>query len=313
MTTAMSTPTSARDDLSTAPPPPAKKRTWPVLATFLAPGLFFYVLFLIIPLLGTIFLSLTNWSGFSFSDIKFAGLSNFKNLATDPIFRGALWHTLVFVVIAAVLKTVASLIVALALNLRIRLGGFFRVVFVMPTVISAVVIGVVFSLALSPSLGLINPFLRSIGLGSLTGEWLGSSTRALPILILLDVWQNFGIYMLIYISKLLSIPEDIGEAARVDGASRWQETWQITIPLLRSTTGVVLLLASIDSLKVFSTVYIMTRGGPDHATEVLSTYGYSEAFGQNQVGYGSAILVVLLVIALIFALLWFKLFRSRQD
>ncbi len=313
MTAAMSKPTAAPDDLPTAAPPPARKRTWPVLAAFLAPGMLFYVLFLIIPLLGTVFLSLTNWSGISFSDIHFTGFSNFKNLASDPIFRGALWHTLVFVVIAAVLKTITSLIAALALNLRIRFGSFFRVVFVMPTVISAVVIGVVFSLALSPSLGLINPFLRSIGLGSLTGEWLGSSTRALPILILLDVWQNFGIYMLIYISKLLSIPDDLGEAARVDGASKWQETWRITIPLLRSTTGVVLLLASIDSLKVFSTVYIMTRGGPDHATEVLSTYGYSEAFGQNQVGYGSAVLVVLLVIAMLFALLWFKVFRSRQD
>lgn len=313
MTTAMAEPAMAEHVERPPKGIRGQGRQWHLLLAFVAPGMAFYLLFLIVPLLGTIFLSFTDWSGISFADIHVVGVSNYRALAQDPIFRSALVHTLVFVVFAALLKTLVALVAALALNMRIRFSNVFRMVYVMPTVISAVVIGAVFSLALSPSLGLVNPLLTSIGLDRFTGEWLGSSTRAMPILILLDVWQNFGIYMLIYISKLLSIPEDLGEAARVDGATRWQETRRITIPLLRSTTGVVLLLACIDSLKVFTTVYIMTRGGPNHATEVLSTYAYSEAFEQNRVGFGSAMLVILLVIALMFAVVWFKLFKSKED
>jgi raffinose/stachyose/melibiose transport system permease protein len=313
MTTAVAEQTSAPSAAGKQPPAGRKWRQRLALTSFLGPGLLFYLMFMIIPLLGTIFLSFTNWSGVSFSDIHLTGVSNYKALAHDPVFREALVHTLVFVIVAAALKTTVALVAALALNLRLRLSGTFRMIFVMPTVISAVVIGAVFTLALSPSLGAVNPALSDIGLGRFTGDWLGSTSRALPVVIVLDVWQNFGIYMLIYISRLLAIPEDLGEAARIDGASRWQETWRITIPLLRSTTGVVLLLACIDSLKVFTTVYIMTRGGPNHATEVLSTWAYSEAFNQDEVGYGSAILVVLLAIAFAFALIWFKLFRKSED
>jgi raffinose/stachyose/melibiose transport system permease protein len=295
--------------------PPVRRRRsgfW-ALVPFLGPALGFYIMFLIIPLLGTVFLSLTDWSGFSFSQIHFVGASNYTALAHDPVFKTALWHTLAFVAVAVVLKTVGSLAAALALNERLPLSTWFRAVYVMPTVISMVVIGVVFNLALSPTLGLINPFLSHIGLGRFAGVWLGDPHKALPILILLDVWQNFGIYMLIFIARLVAIPDDLSEAARVDGATRWQEISRVTIPLLRSTTGTVMLLAGIDSLKVFTTVYVMTRGGPDHATEVLSTWGYSQAFSQNDVGYGSAIMVVLLAIAFVFAFVWLRLFRTRGE
>jgi len=287
-----------------------RRRKWPALIPFLGPALGFYLMFLIIPLAGTIFLSLTDWNGFDFGKIDFVGVTNYTALAHDPVFKSALWHTLIFVAVAVVLKTVGALAASLAINERLPLATLFRGVYVMPTVISMVVIGVVFNLALSPTLGLINPFLDAIGLGHYAGTWLGDPNKALPIIILLDVWQNFGIYMLIYISALVAIPEDLGEAARVDGASRWQEIRRVTIPMLRSTTGIVMLLAGIDSLKVFTTVYVMTRGGPDHATEVLSTWGYDQAFTQNDVGYGSAIMVVLLAIAFVFAFVWLRFFRK---
>jgi raffinose/stachyose/melibiose transport system permease protein len=293
--------------------PRKRRRDYWALVPFLGPALGFYIMFLIIPLLGTVFLSLTDWNGFDFGAIHFVGASNYTELAHDPVFVRALWHTLAFVAVAVVLKTAGSLAAALALNERLPLSTWFRAVYVMPTVISMVVIGVVFNLALSPTLGLINPFLEAIGLGGFAGDWLGDPNKALPIIILLDVWQNFGIYMLIYISRLVAIPDDLSEAARVDGASRWQEIRRVTIPLLRSTTGTVMLLAGIDSLKVFTTVYVMTRGGPDHATEVLSTWGYSQAFTQNDVGYGSAIMVVLLAIAFVFAFVWLRIFRNRGE
>jgi raffinose/stachyose/melibiose transport system permease protein len=293
-------------------PRKSRRGHW-ALVPFLGPALGFYIMFLIIPLIGTLFLSLTDWNGFSFGQIDFVGVKNYTALAHDPVFRQALWHTLVFVAVAVVLKTVGSLAAALALNERLPLNTWFRAVYVMPTVISMVVIGVVFNLALSPTLGLINPFLNAIGLGHFAGDWLGDPHKALPILILLDVWQNFGIYMLIYVARLVALPDDLSEAARVDGATRWQEIRRITIPLLRTTTGTVMLLAGIDSLKVFTTVYVMTRGGPDHATEVLSTWGYSQAFSQDDVGSGSAIMVVLLVIAFVFAFIWLRLFRNRGE
>jgi ABC-type sugar transport system permease subunit len=271
-------------------------------------------MFLIIPLIGTIFLSLTDWNGFDFAQIHFVGATNYTALAHDPVFVSALLHTLIFVAVAMVLKTVGSLAAALALNERLPLSTMFRAIYVMPTVISMVVIGVVFDLALSPTLGLLNPLLKAIGLGHATnGLWLDDPHKVLPILILVDVWQNFGIYMLIYISALVAIPDELGEAARVDGASRWQEIRRVTIPMLRSTTGIVMLLSGIDSLKVFATVYVMTRGGPNHASEVLSTWGYSQAFTEDNVGYGSAIMVVLLAIAFVFAFIWLRLFRSKAE
>jgi ABC-type sugar transport system permease subunit len=233
-------------------------------------------------------------------------------MARDHVFVQSLLHNLTFLVGAVVLKVLVALVVALMLDRRLRFGGFFQGVFVMPAVLSLVVVGVVFGLALSPSIGIINPFLEAIGLGRFAGTWLGDQHKVLPILILVDVWTAFGLYMLLFVARLAAIPRELRDAAAVDGANLWQEIRLVVIPLLKATTVMIALLAMIDSLKVFATIYTMTRGGPNHASEVLSTWGYFQAFTANQVGYGSAILLVLLVITMALAYIQVTRF-SRED
>jgi raffinose/stachyose/melibiose transport system permease protein len=286
---------------------------WLLAIPFLAPALVFYAIFLLVPLLGTLLLSVTDWSGFNITDIEFVGLDNFRTLGNDEVFWLSLRHNLTFLVGSVFLKTSVAMVLALALDLHLPFSNFFRGVYLMPTVISLVVVGIVFSLVLSPSLGLINPFLTAIGLERFAGTWLGSPQMALPIVIAIDVWHGFGLYMFLFISRLMAIPQDLHDAAFVDGANGWQDIVHITLPLMKSMVAMVVLLASIESLKLFSIVYVMTKGGPNHATEVLSTWAYFQAFTANKVGYGSAILVVLLVITFILAYIQVTRFQGQDD
>jgi raffinose/stachyose/melibiose transport system permease protein len=286
---------------------------WLLAIPFLAPALIFYAIFLLVPLLGTLLLSLTNWSGFNIADIEFVGLDNFRALGSDEVFWESLRHNVTFLFGSVILKTTVALFLALALDQHLPFSSFFRGVYLMPTVISLVVVGIVFGLVLSPSLGLINPFLTAIGLERLAGTWLGNPRMALPIMVAIDVWHGFGLYMFLFISRLMAIPQDLHDAAFVDGASGWQDIVHITLPLLKSMVAMVVLLASIESLKLFSIVYVMTKGGPNHATEVLSTWAYFQAFTANKVGYGSAILVMLLVITFILAYIQVTRFQGQDD
>ncbi len=288
-------------------------RHWLLALPFLAPALIFYVLFQMVPLLGTLALSVTEWNGFNFADIRFVGADNFRAMGDDPVFWQSLRHNLTFLGGSVVLKTFVALLVALALDQRLPFSHLFRGVYLMPTVISLVVVGVVFTLLFSPSLGLVNPFLESIGLGRFAGAWLGDPKLALPILIVIDTWHGFGLYMFLFISRLIAIPQDLHEAAFVDGANAWQDILHVTLPLMKSMVAMVVLLAAIEALKMFSLVYVMTKGGPNHATEVLSTWAYFQAFTANKIGYGSAILVVLLVITFVLAYVQVTRFQFAED
>lgn len=279
----------------------------------IAPGYFFFLAFLLIPLALTVLLSFTDWNGYSYDNIRFNGVDNYVRLAGDSVFLEALVHNVWFLVGSVVLRTLLALGLALALRRAFPLSGFFQGVFLIPTTLSLVVVGLVLKFLLDPNNGLINPLLESIGLGFLAGAWLADPSRALPILILLDVWVGFGIYLFIFLSSMSTLPADVFEAAKVDGAKRWQETWFVTLPMLSDTIKLVVLLAAIDSLKVFATIYVTTGGGPNHATEVLSTWAFFQAFSGNQVGYGSAILVVLLLITLVLTYFYVRQNRADRD
>lgn len=288
-------------------------RHWLLALPFLLPALVFYVVFLLVPLLGTLALSLTEWTGFNFADIRFVGSDNFRAMGQDPVFWQSLRHNVGFLGGSVVLKTVVALLLALALDQRLPFSNLFRGVYLMPAVISLVVVGVVFTLLFSPSLGLVNPFLTAIGLGRFAGAWLGDPALALPILIVIDAWHGFGLYMFLFISRLIAIPQDLHDAAFVDGANGWQDIRDVTLPLMKSMVAMVVLLAAIESLKMFSLVYVMTKGGPSHATEVLSTWAYFQAFTANKIGYGSAILVVLLIITFVLAYIQVTRFQFADE
>lgn len=290
-----------------------RPREWLLVIPFLAPALIFYALFLMVPLVGTVALSFTEWSGFNVSSIEWAGVGNFKELRDDGIFWRSLQHNLQFLLGSVVLKTTVALVVALALDQNLPFSNFLRGVYLMPTVISLVVVGIVFTLVFSPSLGLINPLLENIGLGQFAGAWLGDPSAVLPLIIAIDGWHGFGLYMFLFISRLIAIPQDLHDASFVDGANGLQNILHITLPLMKSMISMVVLLAAIESLKMFSIVYVMTRGGPNHASEVLSTWAYFQAFTANKVGYGSAILVVLLIITFIMAYIQVTRFQPKDD
>ncbi|GAA3555650.1 sugar ABC transporter permease [Microlunatus spumicola] len=288
-----------------------RERQAPKAFLTIVPGYFFFVAFLLVPLALTIVLSFTDWNGYSYDDISFNGVQNYLDLAKDPVFVQALVHNVAFLAGSVVLKTGLALALALAFRKAFPLSGLFQGIFLVPSTLSLVVVGIVLKFVFDPNNGLVNPMLDAVGLGALAGPWLADTSRALPLLVLLDVWVGFGLYLFIFIAGMASLPGDVFEAAKVDGAGWWKETGFVTIPMLADTIKLVLLLAAIDGLKVFATIYVSTGGGPNHGTEVLSTWAFFQAFSGNQVGYGSAILVVLLVITLVLAFFYVR--QGRAD
>jgi len=279
---------------------------------FVLPALFFYTVFLALPILGTVLISLLNWSGISLNDIQWAGLANYGALAQDHIFWQALRHNLIFILTGASAIVVVGLFLAVLLENGLPGSNFFRGAFFIPTVMSMVVVGIVFMLILSPELGLINPMLRRVGLDSWTRAWLGDPRTALGTIVAADVWKNFGFAMFLFVAGLKNIDSELYEAASIDGSNAWQSFWRITMPVLWPVTTLVIVLISINTLKLFDLVYVMTHGGPNHASEVLTTWMYFQGFMFNNMGYGSAIAVVLLTVTFVLTLVQFRVL-SRED
>lgn len=281
-------------------------------AGFIFPAYFFYAGFLLLPLVLTILLSFTSWNGIGYDTIRPSGIQNYLKLADDPVFLQALLHNGIFLATTVILKVVLAFALALALRRAFPGAGFFRAVFVIPSILSLIVVSLLLKFLADPNNGLINPLLKSVGLGALAGSWLSDPTRALGLLIGLDVWLGFGLFLFVFLAGMSALPGEVSEAAKVDGAKPWQETWFVTIPLLAPTFRLVVLLGAIESLKVFATVYVATGGGPDHGTEVLASWAFFQAFTGNQVGYGSAIMSVLLVATLILAVFYVRANQKGQ-
>lgn len=275
------------------------------------PAMVFYVGFLALPTLGTIASSLFSWSGNTFNELHWVGVHNYSELANDSVFREALVHNLIFIGVGATLIVGIGLGIAVLLEQGFRGSSFFRAAFFVPTVLSLVVVSLVFSLILSPDLGLINPFLESIGLGGLTHAWLGDPQTALGSVIAVEVWRDFGFAMLIFIAGLRSLDTELFAAARTDGAGALQLLRKITVPMLKPVVITVAVLITIGLLKLFDIVYLMTNGGPNHKSEVLSTWMYTEAFTYKHFGYGAAIAVVLLLMTVVVGIVQLRV--SRDD
>ncbi len=280
---------------------------------FVLPIVGFFVAFVGWPICRSVYLSMTSWSGFG--PVAFTGLHNYSRLASDPVFRKALVITLVFTAVTTVLQTVLPLLVAVLINAGWRRSGvFFRTVLFIPGVVSLVVTGVLWQLIYDPNLGTLNRLLADIGLSSWQQQWLGDPHLVVPALLVVSLWQSLGLYMLIFFAGLQGIDPTLYEAARVDGANSWQRLRNVTVPMLRRITGVVVALNLINGFKTFDLVWVMTKGGPDHHSEVLGTYLYSLAFGTlsgsvPQVGYATAISIVVMAGCMIAVIVQFALNR----
>ncbi|MEV6032243.1 sugar ABC transporter permease [Nonomuraea sp. NPDC052116] len=293
-----------------APAPAARRRgRWVTIALFLLPALVLFLLLVVAPILVAFYASLFRWNGFGGLPTNFIGLDNFTRLLGTEIFGQDLWHLLVLVLLSVCVQLPFSLAIAMLLNQRIRGRALYRVVFFAPYVLSEVITGVLFSMILSPESGMANQVLSVFGLDS---EWLADPDTVMPSLFLVMTWKYFGFHMMIYLAGRQAIPNELIEAAQIDGATSWKTFRHITLPLLGPTIRISVFLSVIYTIQLFDLVWILTQGGPSHSSETMAVTMMDWGFKRSQVGYASAISVVMFALSLVFALVYQR-FVLRRD
>lgn len=249
----------------------------------------------LLPIVVSFFLSFTDWDALGAPNL--VGLRNFVQLAHDPTFYRALWNTIYYTVVSVPLGMLLSLALAMALNRAIPGVGFYRTLVLIPVISSTVATALLWGLMLDPYIGLANHLLRLVGLPA--SGWLTDTKMAMPAIILMSVWKGLGYNMVLFLAGLQGIPPELREAARIDGAGRWKEFVNITLPMLSPTTFFVLVISVISSFQVFDQTWVLTKGGPQEATITLVYYVYQTGFQQLRMGYASAIAYVLFFMTLI--------------
>ncbi|MDL5610793.1 carbohydrate ABC transporter permease [Bacillus halotolerans] len=280
---------------------------------FLLPALVF-LLFVYIPIFENVFLSLFQWSSFS-PEKTFIGLKNYAELFRDPVFYQALTNNVLYAVISIVCQVFGGLILAAVLEDKLvrKWSPFFRTVFFLPVVISMTVIALLFDFIYNPETGLLNQLLQAIGLDQLTRAWLGEDSTAMLSVIFVSQWQSVGYIAMLYIVSIQKIPDELYEAARLDGAGKIQQFFHITIPQTKEMSFVAVVMTLTGAFTVFNEPYILTGGGPGNASEVLSTFLYKSAFTKDMMGYASAIATVVLLITLALSLMQMKFFKTGKE
>ena len=254
-----------------------------------------YSLFMVLPGLMGFYLSFTNWNRYS-SEINFVGLQNFALIFSKQNYWHSITNTIIFTLVTIALKTGVALLLALLLTKGLkRFFNFHRVIIYLPAIIPMIVVGIVFRSILHPTTGVLNEFLRVVGLDFLAQRWLTNPDIALYSVILVDTWKGVGFIMVILIAGLQVIPTEYYEAAQIDGANGWDEFWKITLPLLMPTLTVITVLNLLYGLKVFDVVWVLTNGGPGYATETVYTMVFKE-FSKGRYGVSTALSTLLFVI-----------------
>ena len=265
---------------------------------FVVPALALIALFFLVPVAASFVLSLTDFDIYAVANtanLRLVGLHNYNALLHDPLFWVALRNTAYFVAVAGPLSVVASLIAALLVTpAAVRGKSLFRTLFFLPVVTSLVAVAVVWRYLYHPRFGLLNYALALLGLSPL--DWLGDPHLAMPAIIVMSVWKNFGFNMIIFMAGLQSIPERLYEAASIDGASRWRQFWLVTVPMLMPTFVFVGVMTVIGNFQLFAEPYVMTQGGPAHSTLSIVLYMYEEGFRWWSLGYAAALAFVLFAI-----------------
>jgi multiple sugar transport system permease protein len=239
-------------------------------------------------------------------------LANFQRLFTDNFFLSAMEHTLVYATSALVCEFLLGLGLALLMNSQIRGRTFFRAALLVPMMLPAVVVGVVWRLMLNPNFGAINGTLKGLGFDTEPLTWTASPRLALLSVILVDVWQWTPFMFLVLLAGLQAIPQEPYEAAKIDGSSRWQTFRYVTLPLLKPAILIALLLRTMDLLRVFDQIFILTEGGPGFATETISLYIYRTAFRFSDFGYAAAMSFVLLAITNVISVIYIRFLQTRD-
>ena len=266
---------------------------------FILPAVLGTLIFIVIPVFFSFSLSFVDWD--LLSPMKFVGLSNFKDVLTDSTFVQVLINTFVFAIASSVFAVIIPLVLACILNTKIRGSNFYKTAYFLPFITPMIVIAIVWQWVFDPNIGLFNQILHT------HIKWLYDVRFAMPALIAVSVWKLIGYNMIIFLSGLSTINQEVLEAAKIDGANSWQVFKNVTVPLLSPTIFFVIVITSISSFQVFDLIYVMTQGGPDNSTMVLVYSIYKYAFEYFDVGKASAIAYILFAIIFVLVLCQWKL------
>ncbi|MET0589981.1 MAG: sugar ABC transporter permease [Naasia sp.] len=275
---------------------------------FLAPNMLLMALFLFVPILYAIQLSLQETKGFGTPE--WVGFDNYTRMAADPVFWQSLGNTLLFTAVTVPIELIGGLGLAVLLNSVLPARGVFRTIIVLPLVISGVASGLIAVTIFSESSGIMNKVL--VALGASPVAWQSDGTAAMISVMIAAIWLRIGFNMVIYIAGLQSVSPELYEASKLDGAGAWQQFRSITVPLVGPSTFFLLIMNVIASFQVFDIVFVMTGGGPGFSTSVLGTYAYRNGFQIREQGYGAALGVVILLITLVFTYVQWRTSRTRD-
>ncbi|NMI03642.1 sugar ABC transporter permease [Paenibacillus sp. SZ31] len=273
------------------------------------PALIIYSIFFVVPALAAFYYSFTDWR-LDRLELKFIGWDNFKKIFSDKTLILALQNTAIFAIVTVVGKNVIGLLLAVGLNMRLRTKNLLRAIFYSPSILSILVISILFTPMLRTE-GTINNLLESVGLHSLSQAWLTNPSIVIWTIAIVSIWQSAGFQMAIYLAGLQSISQEYYEAAKIDGASSWRSFFKITLPLLLPAININLMLTLIGGLKVFSEVYVMTGGGPGNASQVVGTI-ILRSFGEGNWGLGTAVNTLLFVVVTIIAIPLLIFMRRKE-
>ena len=289
------------------------RREWTAYL-FHAPGLILFALFVVYALFTAFILSFQDWD--LIGERTWVGLDNYRELLQDEEFHDALGHTAYFVIGTVVPSTILGLGLALLLNSQIRGLGLFRTAYYLPTITPLVIAALLWTWVYHADYGLANYYLQALGVIDDPVFWLSNRSTAMPAVIVMSIWQTAGFGMLVYLAGLQAIPQELYEAADVDGAGAWTRFWRITLPLLAPTTIFVLIINTVGAARNFTPIFVMTNGGPPGpggATTTVVFYIYQNAFRYLQFGYASALAYAMFVLLFGFSYLQFRWYRKRVE
>ncbi len=275
----------------------------------LIPPLAVFGVLVVWPLFSSFYYSFTNWNGFG-ANYRYVGLDNFLQIFDDPLFMRAIVNTVIWMLAAVILPPGLGLVLALLIDSQVPGASVFKSIFYLPICLSAIVVGQIWVWIYQPDWGLLNTAINLVTGGDSHFAWLAKPGTALYAVIAAWSWQQTGLAMVIFLAGLTAIPSDLVEVCHIEGASTGQRIRQVTLPLLRPATVVVVALGVINSLKGFDVLYIMTGGGPFNTSDTLAMHMYNESFKKYHMGYGSAISVVLFLIALAIIFAYFRQLRK---
>jgi len=276
---------------------------------FLLPNLLGLTVFVFVPMVYAFYVSLHDWN--ALSPKVFIGFDNYKKLAEDKDWWQSVYRTFIFTIIYVPLLVGSSLFFAVVMNnIKKKFEGLARTLFLLPFAITSVISAVIWMFLYDPRNGFINQLLDLLGIP--TQQFLGSTSQAMIAIIIVILWINLGYNMMIFLAAIKEIPTDYYEAAQIDGATGWRAFWNITLPLLRPTTIFILIVTTIGSFQVFDQIMVMTKGGPANSTMVSVLYIYKQAFEFLNMGYASALAVVLFLIIFVLSLTQLRMYSDKD-